>query len=180
MKKLQEIITTNEETLRNLCVNIASGSSLNEIATLWEVQYYELWEWISTDAARYVCYETALKQREDFFKMKLIDELKYIAFSDLRKIYSADGTLLPMNQWPADVATAVAELDESPTGARKAKMNSKMKAIEMLGKELVMFVNRIDVTQKTTIEDLINQSAETPVEADTQKNDDTASTADPK
>lgn len=87
----------------------------------------------------------------------ILDELARVGFSDLRKVFSADGGLLPVSEWPEDTARAISsvEVDELFEGSgkertqigwtRKVKLWPKAEALSLLGKNLKLFTDVIDV-----------------------------------
>lgn len=97
-------------------------------------------------------------QRTQVTADRVISEVARLGFSDLRKLFTSHGTLLPVNEWPADMAAAVAsvEVDELFEGVgadriqvgytRKVKLWDKGKALEMLGRHLKLWVDRMEHT----------------------------------
>lgn len=97
----------------------------------------------------------------------VLKELLKLATSDLRRLFKDDGSLLPPDEWPDDVAMAVAsvEVDEIFDGfgadrtqiglTKKVKFWDKPKALELLGKHLKLFTDKIEHSGKLTLEDLV-------------------------
>lgn len=97
-------------------------------------------------------------QRTQVTADTVIRELARIAFSDLRKLFDERGGLLPVSQWPDELAGAIAvvETDELFEGfgenrvqtgyTRKVKAWDKPKALELLGKHLRLWVERQELT----------------------------------
>lgn len=161
---INKINSMPDDAFETVCKNVCAGMSLTELSRLWDIPYSDLFSWIKKDSYRFKRYEEALEIRDEFIKSRLIDELKHICFSDLRKIHDKNGNMLPMNEWPEDIASAVSGLDETLSGRVKIKLNDKMKAIDMLGRELDMFATTLKSENKITIEDLVSQSVETESE----------------
>ena len=83
---------------------------------------------------------------------RIIRELARIAFSDMRAVtaWGPSGlTLRDSAGLSDDEAAAVLEVSETRTesggGTRKVKLNDKVRALEMLGKHLGMFTERVEV-----------------------------------
>lgn len=79
---------------------------------------------------------------------RILLELGRIAFFDIRKLYGSDGELLPVSEWSADAAAAVASIDTMEvTGAkgevigevRKVSKENKLAALDKLMRHLGMF-----------------------------------------
>lgn len=100
----------------------------------------------------------------------VLGELVRIAKSDVRKLFDDNGGLLPPSQWPDDMAGAVAsvEVDEIFQGygedrehigyTKKVKLWKKEKALELLGKNLSLFIEKVEVSGKISLEDLISMA----------------------
>ena len=97
----------------------------------------------------------------------VLSELVKIAKADVRKIFNENGGILHPSEWPDDIAGAVAsiEVDEIWDGVGRDKFQSgetkkikfwkKEKALELLGKNLSLFVDKVEVSGKLTLEDLV-------------------------
>lgn len=100
----------------------------------------------------------------------VLSELVKIAKADIRKLFNENGGLLPVNEWPDDIAGAVAsvEVDEifgnvGPEKmqigeVKKIKLWKKEKALELLGKNLALFMDKIEVSGSVTLEELVERS----------------------
>lgn len=95
-------------------------------------------------------------QRTQITADRVISETARLAFSDLRKLFDENGALKPVQQWPDDMAAAVSavEVDELFEGigadrvqvgyTRKVKLWDKPKALEMVGKHLKLWIDRLE------------------------------------
>ena len=104
---------------------------------------------IATEVARRM---DARRKRSDTITARLIWELSCIAFSDIRGIYNADGTIKNPKEWPAEVSHAVKsvrvskKLEPGTRGQRKRvsydaniRMHDKLKALDALAEYLGMY-----------------------------------------
>jgi len=109
-------------------------------------------------------------ERVDVETTDIIRELARIAGSDLRMLFNEKGDLLPMKEWPDEIAAAVASVEvvmkNAMTGdgqvdrVLKIKLWDKPKALEMLARHKALFpkdppaeVNvNVVVTQMSTSE----------------------------
>jgi len=76
----------------------------------------------------------------------VIRELGRIAFADIRKLYDEHGNLKPISELDDDTAAVLAgiEVEELQDGAvRKVKRYDKPKALELLGRHLGIFNDRL-------------------------------------
>lgn len=107
--------------------------------------------------------DAALAKRAERLEVKqdtILRELLRIGLVDIRKAFDADGNLLPIHQLPEDVARALSgvEVDELFDGqgehrksigvTRKVKFWDKPKALELLGKHVRLFADRVEHTGK--------------------------------
>lgn len=88
----------------------------------------------------------------------ILSELLKLATSDIRKLFDSKGALLPCELWPDDIARAVSsvqvdEIEEYEGGERhfvgytkKVKLWNKNHALELLGKHLSLFIDKIEVS----------------------------------
>ncbi|WP_130731239.1 terminase small subunit [Komagataeibacter xylinus] len=83
----------------------------------------------------------------------IIRELARIAFSDIRGLLDDEGKMLPVSEWPADLAACVSSLKDGDAG-REVKMWDKMSALEKLMKHMGMF--ETDNTQASAAPSKIN------------------------
>jgi phage terminase small subunit len=67
---------------------------------------------------------------------RVLREVVRIAFFDLRRLFKADGTLLPIHCWPDDAAAAVSGLEYKGGSLSKLRFASKIQAVELLGRHL--------------------------------------------
>lgn len=96
---------------------------------------------------------------------KVLTELLKLATSDVRKLFDENGKMKPIHELDDDIAPAISsiEIDEIWEGlgrdrvqvgeTKKVKFWDKPKALELLGKHLALFVDRVDSTNdvKNTI-----------------------------
>jgi phage terminase small subunit len=98
-----------------------------------------------------------IKKRNDRIEVTqemVINELAKIAFSNMGKLaqWTASGvSFIPSEDLTADEIATVAEVSETTTmtgGSLKIKQYDKIKALDLLGKHLGMFTQKVEVTGK--------------------------------
>lgn len=106
--------------------------------------------------------QAAMNKRAARVEVKCDDilrELMRIAMVDVSKAFDASGNLLPLHEIPEDVRRAIAgiEIQERAMGedddglvlrTKKVKFWDKPKALELLGKHLKLFIDRVEHTGK--------------------------------
>lgn len=105
-------------------------------------------------AARVAELRAAAVKRTEVTQDMVIKELARIAFFDIRKIFNQDGTLKKVHELDDDSAAAIASIELVDIGedgqlvlSKKFKTEGKIKALNLLGVNMGMFVHKVeDVT----------------------------------
>jgi phage terminase small subunit len=91
-------------------------------------------------------------ERNEVTAERVIAQLAAIAFADPRKLFDANGALKPIDQIDDDTRAALVievtqgtDADGNPTFSRKVKFAEKLRALEMLGKYLGLFRDRLEI-----------------------------------
>lgn len=79
---------------------------------------------------------------------RVVEELARLAFVDLSKAYDEHGNLLKPAEMPDDVKAALAGVDFAKTGDRIGRFTAKERALEMLGKHLGLFTDKVQLSGK--------------------------------
>jgi phage terminase small subunit len=99
---------------------------------------------------------------------KVIKELAYIAFSDVRKLYDDNGELKDIKKLPLGTAHAIASVetgelfegvgrDRRQVGVTKTvKLWNKVGALELLGKHLKLFTEVVEIENAKGLADRLN------------------------
>lgn len=158
------------DAMRTIYSHIANGGYLPDLCEMWQVKYSDVTYWIHNDKEREKLYINALEARQEWAVQRLLSEIQKISFINIKQLFNEDHTLKPPSEWPADIAASVSSIEVmeefAGTGnekmlighTKKIKLLDKLKAIEMLGKDLGRFVAKHEVTGKITLEDLVNGS----------------------
>lgn len=75
---------------------------------------------------------------------RVVAELAKLAFVDLSAAYDDNGNLLKPSEMPAEVRAALAGVDFAKTGDRIARFSAKERALELLGKHLGLFRDKVE------------------------------------
>lgn len=113
---------------------------------------------------------------------RVLLEIARLAFNDPRRAFDENGDLLPIKQWPDDVAAAISsiEIDAICDGdgmvighTKKVKFWDKGKQLELAGRHLQMFTDKINVA--ATVKSV--QMSQEEIEAEIKKIERQLSTA---
>lgn len=99
----------------------------------------------------------AMKERESRTNItsdRVLREIARLAFTDARAVFDANGNMLPVKDWPDEVAAAVSSIKFKRNSESEAEMVEirfwdKGKALEMAGRHLGIFEK--DNNQKTSL-----------------------------
>lgn len=119
-----------------------------------------------------------IEQRTEITQDMVIKELAKIAFLDIRKLYTENGQLKNIADIDTDTAGAISQLEtleeyegygndrEKIGDTQKVKLLDKTRALELLGRHLGIFNDKINVNvkekqeKKNTIADIFSQMKE--------------------
>ena len=155
------------EFIGTVCDHVASGGSVIALCRTLDLKYANLLAWIHNSPERDKKYKEALLARGEWAMERVLHEIQMIGTVDIRRAYDDDGALLPVNRMPDDVAAAVSsiEVDENVIGelkigeTKKLKLIDKLKALELMGKNFGMFIDRHEIDLgKQTLEALVSGS----------------------
>ena len=160
-------IESRADCMELIYTHLANGGDSFSLVELLGVPYAHFIYWTQRDKKRAKLIEEAYSRQKDWIINRFLAEIKAISFLKTTDIFDPDGTIKPVDQWPVSACAALDgmevvetyDADGNKTGyVKKVKFNSKLKAIELLGRDLGRFVQAVEVTGKITLEDLINNS----------------------
>jgi phage terminase small subunit len=111
-------------------------------------------------------------KRTEITADRVLQELAAIAFSDIRKLYGEDGKLLPPHLLPDDIAPVLAAVkvvserfvndEENPYHERtvEAKVWDKLKSLELLGKHLKLFTDKVEIDVSDSLAKRLKEARE--------------------
>jgi hypothetical protein len=165
-----ERVLSRPDLLDLICGHVASGGTLIDLCRLWGARYNDVLRWIRSDPERNKIYSEAMTDRNEWVIEKILHELRKISASDLRLLFDENGKLRPPESWPDEVASAVMSIEvfEEYEGrgdgrtlagyTKKIKLWDKLKAVELIGKNLKLFTDKVEHSIDKKLEDLIAES----------------------
>lgn len=163
-------------TLQTICEHVGSGGTTVDLAKLWGVPHGKLMYWIRSDASREKQFNAACADRNEYTIEKILGELRKLAASDIRLYFNEDGSLKPVAEFPEDGGGCVSSIEVEELyehsgrqkrqigWTKKIKFWDKLKAIELIGKNLAQFTDRARVDVHVTLEELISQSKQRDIQ----------------
>lgn len=80
---------------------------------------------------------------------RIIHELACIAFYDIEDIYDDQGNMKPLSEIPEDARRAIVSIDPAGEFAKKAKIEGKRGALQLLGQTMALFIEKKLVDEKS-------------------------------
>lgn len=156
---------TDPQYIDSLCDHVSMGGSPIDWCVACNIRYCDLIAWLSDRPADNDRYNTAIIARGEWMVQRVLVELQRVGVSDIRAVFDERGVLRNLVDLPPHVAAAVASVEtreeindngEPVAVVRKIKFWDKLKALELVGKNLLMFVERVDYRLKGDLNIVIN------------------------
>jgi hypothetical protein len=134
---------------------MANGDLLIDVCTRMNVKYSDVMGYIMADTDRKLAWNAAVKDGQSHLVNTLISELKAMRGFNIKDALNSDGTVRRIEDIPEALQKAITSIevrevfDEEGklTGFIKTiKLADKHKSIDMLGKQLNMFIDKIVVS----------------------------------
>lgn len=92
--------------------------------------------------------KAARSERTDITADRVLVELGRLAFVDVSKAFDENGALLKPHDMPEEVRAALAGVDYAKSGDMVARFTDKTRALELVGKHLGMWRDKVEVSGK--------------------------------
>ncbi len=156
--KLKSVLS-HPTLLERLCLFVTGGGSPLDFAEQLGIKYAHLMRWVRQNKDRSLEFNEALTDRDEHTKQSMLDVLNTISMFDIRKLYDDAGNLKPIKDWPEEASKVVNSITPGKFGTT-LKLDPRMNAMELFGKDKGWFVQQHKVTGEVTLIDLIAASWE--------------------
>lgn len=158
------------DSINVVCGHMANGGDLPMLAKIWGIRYSDLTNWLRSDPERNKRYEASLHDADQWRIAIITRELQRFGLSDIRELFNDQGAVRPTSEWSDELTSAISSMEVNElwegTGRdrriigeiKKIKLVDKIKPLELLGKQMRMFLDRVEHSGKLSIEDLIGGS----------------------
>ncbi len=126
---------SNPDCMVNICRHIANGGALTGLAETIGIRYCDIMQYIRQSDDRRKMYEQALFDRNEWIKETVLNELRSIALAE-------------------------SETDPETGLPKMAATRDRLKSIELIGKNLQIFTEKLQVSGSVTLEDIVSKSRE--------------------
>jgi len=149
--------------MSDLCIFIAEGGTLQRYLRDRRILYGMAFDWIMGDDARKSQYETAVKARRANHEDRVIAQILSASEADIRKVFDADGEVLPPHQIPDEVAAGLSSYElvvDRKTGTKtyKTRLADRTRNAELLGKTSALFKDSTEIKGVMTLEEILKNA----------------------
>jgi len=154
-ERLDLMVSTHPDLMGELFGMVADGGTMVDWCRGRGLKYSVVAMWVESDPGRREMYEKALAHREEWTRQVVLSQLRDMSTFDPRGIYHDDGeTLRDLSELPEDLARCIQSM-ERVGGEWRLKFVDKMKAMEMLGRTLGVFKDKVEHSGGVSLEQLI-------------------------
>lgn len=142
----ERLLLLEPSTLDSICESVANRGSLGTWCAQKDVRFSSVHGWLHADRERLAQYARALEAAKARMEAKVTDRIEALLDADPRKAAGRGGKILALNKLPDSVAAAMTEVSQSPRGEVKLKMVPPDRAVELAGRSLGMFRDKVEVS----------------------------------
>lgn len=137
---------------------LANGEMVLSLCQSLGIKYSELLGYVTADTSRLQMFTAAVKAGEGWLIQRLSQELHNIGLHDIKDALDSAGCVRPIEEIPEALRRTIAGIEVEELyemqgrekvyigRVKKIKLIDKTKAIEMLGKKLDMFIDKVHVS----------------------------------
>lgn len=164
--ELQSLLA-DADTMERIYVFISAGGSLPGFCKLQNCPYGALRTWIRNDKSREQILSKAILERDEWAKESVLEELRTISLVDIADILTENGGISDPSTWPAHIKKNVSAIEIKEefdyvnrekvfTGyTKRIKFHDKLKAIELVGRNLKVWQDQKDKDASLSVEELL-------------------------
>lgn len=149
-------VTKDQEIMNSIIDHVSNGGSIIELCKIWQVSYSSVMRTIKACDIFKQRYSEALVERDEWAKERVLLEIRALSTFSIADALQTDGTFKKLTDMPPGLIAAIKEMDAN--GA--IKFVDKLKALDLLGKQLALFTTKHEITGKLSLADLIAKAGE--------------------
>ena len=153
-----EILKNDPQSMEVLFDHVANGGSLIELSKMWGMPYSKLMRHIRSKEDLKAKLAQAMSDREEWARESVLDEVKKMSLYDVKDAVNPDGTIKKLQELPSSLTAAIKEINADGG----LKFQDKLKAIDLFGKQMGLFVDKVQVDGKITLEQYILAAQKVP------------------
>lgn len=153
-----EILKNDHQSMEVLFDHVANGGSLIALSKMWGMSYSKLMRHIRSKEDLKAKLAQAMSDREEWAREAVIEEVKKLSLYNVKDAVNPDGTIKQLQQLPENLTAAIKEINADGG----LKFQDKLKAIDLFGKQMGLFVDKVQVDGKITLEQYILAAQKVP------------------
>lgn len=134
--------------------HVVNGGTLTELAKTQGFSFSEVMRLINSKKELKKSYDEAVEYRKEWAKERILQELKCLGMYNIQDAVYDDGSFKKIKDLPEDLARSVKEIDSDGGVKFESKSKPLQDAIKLLGLQ----TEKLDVTGKFSLADLITQA----------------------
>ena len=146
-----QILKKDEHSLEVMLDHISNGGSLTELCVMWGLRYSDVVKALRSKPELKAKYDQALKDRDEWARERILSEVKRLGTYTIKDAFNSDGSTKRPHELPDDLAAAIKEVNSDGD----IKFQDKLKALDLMGKQLGLFVDKKEISGTLTLEQLI-------------------------
>ena len=168
MGNLVEIINnklnnkSNDEIVHMLSKHISNGGTLTSFCDMAGVEYHEAMTLIKSTKELTSLYEAAKTVRKEIVVEKVSELMMDVASANVVDAYDDMGEVKTLSELPVNLKRAIVSIKKTvkPDGTMETELKTvdKMKAIDAIAKKEGLYINKVDVSAKLTLESILSES----------------------
>ena len=149
---IRTIVTLSDQVNIDLIIDhVANGGTIIDLCKMWAIKYSDVMRVIRANESYKKSYDQALLDRDEWAKERILSEVKALSTYTIKDALNADGTFKALKDMPDHLAAAIKEVDLDGN----LKFSDKLKALDLLGKQLGIFIEKKEISGRVTLEQLI-------------------------
>lgn len=152
---IRTIVTLSDQVNIDLIIDhVANGGTIIDLCKMWAIKYSDVMRVIRANELYKKSYDQALLDRDEWAKERILSEVKALSTYTIKDALNADGTFKALKDMPDHLAAAIKEVDLDGN----LKFSDKLKALDLLGKQLGIFIEKKEISGRVTLEQLIMEA----------------------
>lgn len=160
---IRTIVTLSDQVNIDLIIDhVANGGTVLDLCKMWAIKYSDVMRTIRANESYKASYEQALLDRDEWAKERILTEVKALSLYSIKDALKPDGTFKTLAEMPDELAASIKEIDKDGV----LKFSDKLKALDLMGKQLGIFIEKKEISGKVTLEQLIMEAHASMKDAD--------------
>jgi len=161
--RTRNFLADEEAAMDYICKRLAEGGSLIDICKEDGFSYGVISVWLNKGKERNQRFMDALNARNEWYMESIKAKLRGLIDVDIRELFDEFGSVKDPKDWPDSIAFAISGFDVVERTDKngdtirtyKVKLNSREKGLELLGKNLSMFIEKHELSGTMRLEDIV-------------------------